>query len=594
MWNWIRALFLDERIALLRELNNGAFEENCGGYNHYADDTLWDQLAVARYIREGVLTEEEAYAPLGLDRDLLRAISQLSSSGLHEQVEPPEWVEELSLWKDLGAGKETPLAPKVAFSNLAGPVWGLFEWELSGFWSDFHGNFLNQIPIKPTSMEPLVKSLASSLPTGELNSAVMPSVVEFVQTRGYLKENSSEGARVFDFSEADRDLFVETYPVVYRQLYVALDKWRNYVSEILEALSRDLGDLDRETFFDLKGGLSEIEIQLSKGDTHEYGKSVAQVTVNGNKVFFKPYPPYGKRCLEVASEILGEVLDNVKRVPYLDRGTYFWEKAIQQNLSQDCLGSTAKALGSFSALTSVLGGNDFHHENVFFSDGGIVPVDLETILHPSVAKTDEYEDPNLEIRDYFQSSIATKGILPFTMVSQGDRLKDQHGVDISVLGLPPEQAAAVTIPYVSSGANGDLQLKFERPLMTDDSGVTGRHELLQYGEDFLDGYAATFKNILEKRQDLLDAFEALPDLAMRYVARPTMLYNKVLLESFHPQFTKDSMDRLACLYKLGTGFIGENDRSEKIKAEIRFLEIGDIPRFNSNLHDGVVLSLIHI
>lgn len=590
MRNWIRALYLDERIALLHNVDDPLRGEYVEQSNH-ADGRLWDELAVARYIREGVLNEEEAYAPLGLNRDSLRSLLHLSSSELYKRLESPEWVQEIEFWKKLGADMDSSDDPNATtFADLALPVWSLFGQELSGFWSHFRKNLLNYSTIKPASENSLFKSLGNSLPMAELNTAVMPSVVEFTQTAcgSEGEPNDDNGALVF--TEAERLQFIDTYPVVYRQLHVILDKWRRYVEEILEALSRDLPSLDQLEFLDLGGQLPEIEIQLSKGDTHEYGKSVAQVSINGQKVFFKPYPPYGKQCLEVVSNVLGEALNGVECVPYLDRGTYFWEKNVKQSLSKECLSSTARALGSFSALTSVLGGNDFHYENIFFSDGKIVPVDLETLLHPSVAKTDKREDPNLEVLDYFKSSIATKGVIPFTMVSSADHSKKQYGVDISVLGVPPEQPAAVTVPYVSHAANGALQLKFERPLMTDDSGVTGRQTLLQYEEDFLEGYEATFKKILENRQDLLNALEALPNLAMRYVARPTMLYNKVLLESFHPEFTKDSMDRLACLYKLGTGFIGEDDRSEKIRAELSCLEVGDIPRFNSNLHDGIVWS----
>lgn len=588
MWDWVRSLYLSERIEMAEAPGLSSVLEA----SEQEIAPQWQELAVARYVREGKLSSGEAYGPLGVDKNGLRLASKFSDPqlGLSGRIEPPAWVHSLAEWSENGRapserGDDFDFQPE----GLSPSVCFLFQRELSGFWALLQKRIISSNACQNFAREPVFKSLLQSFPCRELNSIVMPSVVEFLQ-ESYIADSTVENGRAYTLN-FHKDIFINNYPVVYRQLYIVLNKWQLFIEEILDALENDLDELHEHGFVCIGDGDDDVlTIQVSEGDTHDYGKSVARIQINERSVFYKPYPPYGKECFECVVGIVGKELSGVGLVPYLDRSSYFWEMKVEQSLNEDELPLLSKALGSFSALVSVLGGSDFHHENVFFSGGKVVPVDLETILHPSPERTDKQSDPGIESLEFFQSSIATKGIIPFTMVSNGGEGQEQFGVDISVIGLPPKQAAALSLPYVSDDGDGGLQLTFERPLMLDESGLENRSKLLLYEEEFMEGYENTFVSIQSKSVEILQAISELKGLSMRYVARPTMLYNKVLLESYHPEFTKDSMKRLACLYKLGTGFLGESQRDALIHAELSFLLAGDTPRFNSTVNTGVIWS----
>ncbi|MBC2877976.1 type 2 lantipeptide synthetase LanM family protein [Streptomyces sp. TYQ1024] len=117
-----------------------------------------------------------------------------------------------------------------------------------------------------------------------------------------------------------------------------------------------------------------------------------------------------------------------------------------------------------------------------------------------------------------------------------------------------------------------------RPALPDGSPVDpGRHL-----PDLLAGFRTGYDWLYEHRAALLapgGPVDAFADAPVRYLHRDTYVYDKLLRESFHPDFARDALDRERSLARLCSGWAGAPSRERIVRDELDALLTGDIPLF---------------
>jgi len=271
----------------------------------------------------------------------------------------------------------------------------------------------------------------------------------------------------------------------------------------------------------------------------------------------------------------------------LDKGAYSWhEKVISKPIDSSTSEMCAQNLGGLTALLHLLQANDFHHENIIFSGETPYAIDTETLFHTELSMaTEDTMEPRFSVSRY-RDSTATVGILPSkTVTANGDEV---FATDISAMGYTPGQRSMIKIPTVSGLGTDEMTFSSgyaDEPLDED----FAPHELIYKGEAFTRGYWAVidaWTNNLEElvgRGGLLDHFEA---FRAREIPRPTMVYSKVLMESYHPDFMRDGRDRDLVLGKLLKGYSNKPHRATMLISELNSLRIGDIPFFTRAVVDS--------
>ncbi len=185
-----------------------------------------------------------------------------------------------------------------------------------------------------------------------------------------------------------------------------------------------------------------------------------------------------------------------------------------------------RRLGALLALLYAVDGTDMHYENLIACGDQPVLVDVETLFHPTL--TPDTDPAALALA----RSVHRTALLPHVL------LGDNGAADVSGVGgdqgvLSPldvvdwadagtDRMRLVRRPRASTGA-------LNRPLL---GGVPA--EPADYQDSLLAGFRTGYDAIVAHRDELLQLVRACADDEVRFVARATRQYARLLDESTHP------------------------------------------------------------
>ena len=433
----------------------------------------------------------------------------------------------------------------------------------------------------------LAESCVDSLPLDSLGQAASRvAILEMhrMKERDELVGDTPE-ARFDDFlrhlrtSQLQDRLFAE-YPVLVRVIAEKLQLWEESRREFFAAALRDREALVAAGLF--SADESAITVTFGAGDTHNRGRTVAIVRTASGGVVFKPRSGH----IDIAfADLLASTNDRVagldlRHPTVLDKGTHSWHQLIEavptSPADAELVGSR---LGALTAILQLLQANDFHHENVILSKGFPYAIDTETLFHTErTMASDEIVNENFGL-SRFRDSVTTVGILPSKIITSEDG--GFFSTDISVVGYVPGQRSMLKVPILHGLGTDDMTVTAgyaDEP----DNDEFHRHDLPDRGPAFADGFARVMRAWADDAEELAGENGALAAFAgspSREIPRPTMVYAKVMLESYHPDFLRDGRDRDLVLCKLLLGYGDSARRNSRIAAEIDSLRLGDIPYF---------------
>lgn len=378
------------------------------------------------------------------------------------------------------------------------------------------------------------------------------------------------------FTEFTRTLNLSSifnrYPVLARLLAQACEQAVSTHHELSSRFTRDRAKIVRTIFANEDPG-ALISIEMGQGDAHQQGRTVAVLTFeSGRRLVYRPRPlGLHVRFTEQLAWLSTRTGIEFRTPRLLPRDGYGWIEHIGHEPCADVAGVADfyQRLGALLALLYAVDGTDMHYENLIACGDQPVLVDVETLFHPTLTPSDA--DPATLA---LVNSVHRTALLPHVLMG------DNGAVDVSGVGgdhgvLSPLNAVdwadagtdrmrLVRRPRKSPGASN-------RPLL---GGVPA--EPADYQDSLLAGFRAGYDAIVAHRNELLQLVRKCVSEEVRFIARATRQYARLLDESTHPSVLADALDR-----DLAFGVLVVDDPllDRLVPFEVSDLWRGDVPLF---------------
>ena len=345
--------------------------------------------------------------------------------------------------------------------------------------------------------------------------------------------------------QTKKQVLYDTSPALYNIEKTVCYNHSIMVQEVTERINAHRNEISRS----LLNGRAFTEVTHISGDgadVHNHGRLTLTITTPEGKFLYKP-----RSCKtdEVLSELITSHFSDIVRVPRaLDFGNYGFCEFINNRPAERKEEATAyyHNLGGVSALIHALGGTDFHCEN-FLADGRYpVPVDLETIITPTVRYFYEKGELPRFLYDY-NHSIAQSSLLPKS---------SKHLQFSPLLCTTSKNAGAPVVDGVIQTVRG-------------------------YETAFFVGFDAIYDRCMELKEQITSAVLRLKDSPIRKLIRNTASYAKVITHLNRPDSARNSEEQQKIFDSLSKYFLDNNlDHLIGIpQAEKASLSERDIPYF---------------
>jgi type 2 lantibiotic biosynthesis protein LanM len=380
------------------------------------------------------------------------------------------------------------------------------------------------------------------------------------------------------------DALLREYPVLARQVLLDLELFREAIGEIFSQLAADWPEIVARLFAGQDPG-PLTTLDGGAGDRHRQGRSVRVLTfASGARLVYKP------RALAVEAhfqELLTWINSlggpGLRTLGVLDRGDHGWMEfaAFEPCRSSEEVARFHERLGGLLAVLYALAATDCHHENLIAAGEHPVVVDLESLFHPQIQRGPRTR-PNEDLRSQFAlHSVLRVGLLPF-QVGQGD---DFAGVDISgVAAIDGQPTPEKVIQWRGIGTD-EMRVERDRAVMEGGRNrplLDGRPaQVGEFREEMARGFAAVYELLAGHPEELQRQISRFADDPVRVVLRATRIYGALLLESFHPDYLRDALDRDRLFDRLWLEADFQPCLARAITAEHRDLAEGDIPFFST-------------
>jgi type 2 lantibiotic biosynthesis protein LanM len=590
---WYRAMTLSERLAS-RPAASPRWAASGAGRREKAKSTLQQWKAQAPFHSGAFFTERLAQDGI-TEHDLLLLLDE-SVEEIQARSSLPDWLCELRQAFEKYTSSDALLCalpepdeqiPSTAFLPSIHPLLAKGHTDLlSGI--DELGR---QYPRLPFAREPVVSSLLAGLSQQLLFNVGRTYALE-LKVAGMLGRlrGATPQERFESFTQrlSQREVILpllEEYCVLARALVLTVEQWRTSSLELLERLCADWSEI-RALLPPGDDHCLLEEIESEAGDRHRDGRSVMLLKFSGGaRLVYKP------KSLAI-DQHFQELLKRLNKygaspafqtLKIIDRGTYGWAEFAS---SREC--ATPEEIrrfyerqGAYLALLYALEATDIHAENLIAAGEHPLLVDLETLFHPRIdlSKTFFAQEPAFEA---IWHSVIRVGLLPVRLWGN----EDAPGVNISGLGGEEGQVTPRPVPQWADGGTDQMRLvraRIELPAGENRPRLNGQPvDVLAYADSILAGFKRMYRLLMEHRAELLA--EALPRFAqdeIRFIARPTDIYERFIYDGFRPELLRDALERERHFDRLWVGIQWQPHMARLIPAERADLLNGDVPFFTT-------------
>ena len=369
-------------------------------------------------------------------------------------------------------------------------------------------------------------------------------------------------------------------------------------AELFDRLHNDLGLLEPLLGAPL---VSVDDCELSQGDTHNHGRTVAILTVNGGqKLVYKPHSVENDGIFSGLTQWLnqtGKLTVPLRHLRSLSRDGYGWQEYIPHRAcaDKDEAERYMYRLGAVIFLVYLTGCCDMHHENLIACGDCPVLVDTETLFcnkHYLGGYHMETVDP---LERFFMHSVFSSGMIPNSLLlgkafAQTDDGGILYGINTeapktihTILRPGTDEMGFGEVPYTPKASIfSNLPYLSDRPLHPGD-----------YMEALSDGFRAAYDAAATHKKELLDLAHAgfFAKGVYRQLFRNTELYGKYLLASYHPSYLSGAEGRMAVFAKLrGRGDFHSDAHRLLVQSEIQQLLRDDVPYFYTTFSSHALFS----
>jgi type 2 lantibiotic biosynthesis protein LanM len=388
--------------------------------------------------------------------------------------------------------------------------------------------------------------------------------------------------------------FLERYPVLARLLCTRVLCWVDRTAELIVRLRVDRSELEERFGQGIRAG-RVMQIRSDLSDPHNGWRTVCMLEFEGGmRVVYKP------RSIE-PEERFGELLGWLHRrgaspplyvTAVVRKAGYGWMEFVE---AEPC--SDAKAVeryferaGMLLCLVRVLGGGDFHHENVIARGEYPVLVDLEVIQGARLMAEREVagESPSSVI-ELLWDSVCRTMLLPTEMIGPEGQAYQGGGL-----------ASGAPIPVrrlVFRNVNTDrmtLATEHQRVVPSGNLPRIGGHTVpaSAHVEAIQHGFAEMYRLLRSQREEipaLRGPLGVSVGGSVRVIIRPTQVYAAALARSTHPRYLSSGVDMGIELDVLSRARLANNHERPLLwsayRTELAALERMDIPLFSARCDD---------
>lgn len=324
-----------------------------------------------------------------------------------------------------------------------------------------------------------------------------------------------------------------------------------------------------------------VKINTNQGDLHNGGKSTAIVEfASGLKIVYKPR----NGAMDIAfntfiSQVAAETGIDLKTAKVLDRGSYFWMEFIEHLpvANRYELLEYYTRCGALLATVFLLGGTDFHFENIIAGGKHPVLIDLECLF----GATSEMQDGMF--------SVNNTGLVPANIY-----LGEQDTpIDNSGFGARGRQVSGIDRWAWTNIGTDALRLEKKKGVFTADknqpiyNGTAVGPE--NYLAEIIDGFKCVCRWFITNRNALDTpgtAFSNFKDKPIRVIIRYTMNYLFIIENSLNADALLSEQACRQEIYRSLNEFPTATLLQPQIKASVNDAEFEAIKRMNVPLFTG--------
>ncbi|MED3515152.1 type 2 lanthipeptide synthetase LanM [Bacillus subtilis] len=322
---------------------------------------------------------------------------------------------------------------------------------------------------------------------------------------------------------------------------------------------------------------SRIVSVESGGDTHNNGSSVAIITFEqGEKLVFKPRSVSGELgYTNFIREINKFISPKMPSLTVVDFGKYGFTSFEETNEDKKDMFQA----GRLACLMFLLNASDMHFSNILWTNEGPLPIDLETLFHPSRVRTGI---PEAKRSAYYamEKSVYGTGVLPISL----GKKSSNGSVDVGFTGIRDQNSVSPFKTFdIKDGFSSDIKVvwkhqSIDNALSTDPDLEALIHERC---DQIIDGFSDFFMQIFDQKDLFIDAvIKSFRNANLRYIHNMTYRYEQLLriLTDAEPSRNIDTAHAL--LSRIG--ILSMTSDINLVKSESKQLWNGDIPYFSVN------------
>ncbi|MFG6113694.1 type 2 lanthipeptide synthetase LanM family protein [Halobacillus sp. MO56] len=577
--DWTKGLFIREKAELLRKEMDRNLGNSPSDVNNL-DKRLTDWRNNCLLINDKLFNQR--LAAEGLNYNEFTQLLNQEETALNGKVsysEEPDWLKKFNDIISLSEKHSLNMKhTEDGLSHIFQPflTWVQFQLELYFQKRDVQ-TFIN----KDTVIQNCLEAIATNLL--QITARTIALEINVSRLLDELEGDSPEERYAFFI---ENKLKSREYVTSFYNEYTALTRLLTtrtvfFVDHVFDALSRFIKDkqLIEETF-----QLTDINLdglKLSLGDSHQKGRSVISFLFNdGEEILYKPKPLAISNAVQQLFQWINQkgFTTPLKIYRMVDKESYAWEEIVKQSpvKSEEELERYYTRFGGLLALMYLLKGTDFHYENIIAHGEYPVIIDYETVFHNTIQ--DVFKDTaNTRAKLEVSHSVIGTGLVPLL----GFQSKDGKGLEISGMGGRKQE---LPFPVLQIENRGTDELRFvrksllleessNRPMINDEE-----IDATQYVDFVIKGFEEVTQLVNNNKDELLASggpIQAMNNLKIRIVVRNTHYYSNFIIESSHPDYLRNALDRENIIDRVYfTPFPPTVVRSEKAD-----LLNGDIPYF---------------
>ncbi|URZ08543.1 type 2 lanthipeptide synthetase LanM family protein [Clostridium felsineum] len=336
--------------------------------------------------------------------------------------------------------------------------------------------------------------------------------------------------------------FYNKYPVLCR---IIIQKMLDLLTSLKDMfLNLDSNFVKINSLFNINTNIIK-NIEISLGDTHQHGASVAEITFHNNKKYiYKPRNLYIEKAFNTLLEFINKN-SNLKNL-FITKAFYGKTFTVEAFIEvQTCntleeVNNYYYRFGMLIALISLLNGSDMHFENIISHNQYPCIIDFETLFTQFDFL---YNSSNANNKVLFNQvlNLSGTGLLPI-----GFRLPNMTDeIDLSALSVSTTNPASREMLVAKNIYTDDMCFVYENVSISNISKnkVTLNQKPLDYKtfkQYIYMGFNATLEWIFENIK-ILKPFIAktFSNLQLRQVMKATALYGELIDYMDHPHYLRD-------------------------------------------------------